>query len=120
MAGAKPREIYSALDLALRVGDLLLSSDGGAADVEATMLSVTRACGLRGVSADVTFTELSIQQQSSIEVPASILVRRVERRQVDYHELIQADRLVQELADGTVTRVEAREKLLRKSPHRVG
>src|SRR3954451_16603181 len=113
MAGAKPREIYSALDLALRVGDLMLSSGGGAADVEATMLSVTRACGLRGVSADVTFTELSIQQQSRIEVPASILVRRVKRRQVDYHELIQADRLVQELVDGTVTRDEAREKLLR-------
>ena len=65
------------------------------------MLAVTRACGLRGVSADVTFTELSIQQQSSIEAPASILVRRVKRRQIDYHELIEADRLVQDLVEGT-------------------
>jgi len=120
MAVAKPREVYSTLDLALRLGDLVLSSGGGAADVEATMLAVTRACGLRGVSADVTFTELSIQQLSSIERPASILVRRVERRQVDYHELIQADRLVQDLVDGTVTREEAREQLLRivSSPRR--
>ena len=65
------------------------------------MLAVTRACGLHGVSADVTFTELSIQQQSSIEVPASILVRRVRRRQAHYHQLILADRLVQDLVNGT-------------------
>jgi uncharacterized membrane protein YjjP (DUF1212 family) len=76
------------------------------------MLAVTRACGLHGVSADVTFTELSIQQQSSIEVPASILVRRVRRRQADYHQLILADRLVQDLVDGTVTRDHARDRLM--------
>jgi uncharacterized membrane protein YjjP (DUF1212 family) len=112
MAMAKPRDVYSTLDLALRLGDLLLSSGGGAADVEATMLAVTRACGVRGVSADVTFTELSLQQQSSIEAPASILVRRVTRRQADYHELILADRLVQDLVDGKVTRDQARSRLL--------
>ena len=112
MAVTNPRDIYSTLDLALRLGDLLLSSGGGAADVEATMLAVTRACGLHGVSADVTFTELSLQQQSSIEAPASILVRRVQRRPADYDELIQADRLVQELTEGTVTRDEARARLM--------
>ncbi len=42
-----------------------------------------------------------MQQQSSIEVPASILVRRVRRRPVDYAELIEVDRLVQDLLDGT-------------------
>jgi uncharacterized membrane protein YjjP (DUF1212 family) len=104
MATAKPRDVYSTLDLALRVGDLLLSSGAGAADVEATMLAVTRACGLRRVSADVSFTKLSLQQQSSIEAPASILVRKVKRRQANYHELILADRLVRNLVDGTVTR----------------
>jgi len=117
----KPQDVYSTLDLALRIGDLLLTSGGGAADVEATMLAVTRACGLRGVSADVTFTELSIQQQSSIDAPASILVRRVKRRQIDYRELIEADRLVQDLVEATVTRDEARDRLMRivsSSPRR--
>src|SRR4029079_17750620 len=113
MAVVEPRDVYSTLDLALRLGDLLLSSGGGASDVEATMLAVTRACALRGVSADVTFTELSIQQQSTIETPASILVRRVERRQIDYDELVQADRLVQDLIGGTVTRDGARDRLMR-------
>jgi len=43
------------------------------ADVAATMLSVTHACGLRGV--DVTFTALSASQQASFDEPALILMR---------------------------------------------
>jgi uncharacterized membrane protein YjjP (DUF1212 family) len=120
MAVSQPREVYGSLDLALRIGDLLLASGGGAADVEATMLAVAHACGLHGVDADVTFTELSLQQRSSIEVPASILVRRVRRRPVDYAELIEVDRLVQDLLDGTTTRNEARERIaaIDSSDHR--
>ena len=39
-------EVYLSLDLALRIGEVLLSSGAGAADVTATMLAVTRACGV--------------------------------------------------------------------------
>ena len=111
MALSQHGDVYGSLDLALRIGDRLLASGGGAADVEATMLAVARACGLHGVHADVTFTELSLQQQSSIEMPASILVRRVKRRPVDYQELILVDRLVQDLLSGTTTRDEARKRI---------
>ena len=107
---SQPRDVYGSLDLALRIGDLMLSSGGGAADVEATMLAVARACGLHGVDADVTFTELRLQQQSRIDVPASILVRRVRRRPVDYDRLIRVDRVVRELLDGTTTPEEARHR----------
>ena len=34
-------EVYESLDLALRIGEVLLSSGAGAADVSATMLAVT-------------------------------------------------------------------------------
>ena len=120
MAVSQPGDVYGSLDLALRIGDLLLASGGGAADVEATMLAVAHACGLPGVDADVTFTELSLQQQSSVEVPASILVRRVRRRPVDYAQLIEVDRLVQALMDGTTTRDEARDRIaaIDSSKHR--
>lgn len=116
----QPRDVYSSLDLALRVGDLLLASGGGAADVEATMLAVAHACGLDGVDADVTFTELSLQQQSSVDVPASIVIRRVRRRPVDYAELIEVDRLVQDLIDGTTTPDAARARIaaIDSSDHR--
>ena len=42
------KDIYKTLDLSLRVGEVLLSSGAGAADVSATMLNVAHACGLRG------------------------------------------------------------------------
>ncbi|KRF37352.1 threonine/serine ThrE exporter family protein [Nocardioides sp. Soil805] len=106
-----PGDVYGSLDLALRVGDLQLASGGGASDVAATMLEVAGACGLDGVDADVTFTELRLQQQSAIDVPASILVRRVRRRPVDYAELIEVDRLVQDLLDGRTSRDAARERI---------
>jgi uncharacterized membrane protein YjjP (DUF1212 family) len=115
-----PRDVYGSLDLALRIGDLVLASGGGAADVEATMLAVARACGLDGLHADVTFTELSLQHQPSTEAPAASLVRRVQRRPVDYEELVMVDRLVRELVEGRVTRDAARHRLaaITSSHHR--
>ena len=53
-------EVYESLDLALRIGEILLSSGAGAADVTATMLAVTQACGVRHVTADVTFVDLTL------------------------------------------------------------
>jgi uncharacterized membrane protein YjjP (DUF1212 family) len=111
MAVSQPPNVYGSLDLALRIGDLLLASGGGASDVEDTMIAVAHACGLPGVDANVTFTELTLQQHSSIEVPASILGRRVRRRPVDYAELIEVDRLVRDLVDGTITREDARKRV---------
>jgi uncharacterized membrane protein YjjP (DUF1212 family) len=43
-------ETYLACDLALRVGEILLASGAGAADVTAIMLVLTRASGVRGVT----------------------------------------------------------------------
>jgi uncharacterized membrane protein YjjP (DUF1212 family) len=73
---SEQRDVYESLDLALRVGEVLLSSGAGAADVTATMLAVTHASGLRNVSADVTFIDLTLHHQPSIDEPAAIQVRR--------------------------------------------
>ena len=77
---AESREVATSLDLALRIGDVLLSSGAGAADVAATMLEVVAACGVEDVSADVTFVELTLRHQPAPGEPAAILVRRVGRR----------------------------------------
>ena len=61
------REVYETLDLALRIGEVLLSSGAGAADVTATMLAVTEACGVRHVAADVTFVDLTLHHQPTID-----------------------------------------------------
>ena len=107
------REVYESLDLALRIGEVLLSSGAGAADVTATMLAVTRACGLRNVSADVTFVDLTLHHQPSIDEPAAIQVRRVTRRQVDYADLTEVDQTVGDLVAGRITRGEARDQVAR-------
>jgi len=61
------REVYETLDLALRIGEVLLSSGAGAADVTATMLAVTEACGVRHVAADGTFVDLTLHHQPTID-----------------------------------------------------
>ncbi|WP_263457643.1 threonine/serine exporter family protein [Nocardioides pantholopis] len=57
------REVNLTLDFCLRVGELLLSSGAGAADVAATMQLVSRHLGLRNADIDVTFTSLSMSHQ---------------------------------------------------------
>lgn len=114
------KDTYKTLDLALRVGEMLLSAGAGAADATATMLSVTHVCGLRGVSADVTFTTVSLNYHPSFEEPAIIQVRHVTHREIDYEDLTLVDHLVRDLVTGAITRDEARDRLnrLTSSGHR--
>ena len=107
------QEVYETLDLALRIGEVLLSSGAGAADVTATMLEVARACGVRHVSADVTFVDLTLRHQPRADEPAALQVRRVNRRPVDYADLIEVDRTVADLVAGAISRGEARDQVAR-------
>jgi uncharacterized membrane protein YjjP (DUF1212 family) len=103
------------MDLALRIGELLLSSGAGAGDVSAAMNNVAWACGLRGYNTDVTFTALTMSQQSSSEEPAMIQIRQVRYREVDYGDLTGVDQILRELVAGTIDRVEAATRLNRIS-----
>ncbi len=107
------RDIYETLDLALRIGEVLLTSGAGAADVAATMLAVTHACGVRHVTADVTFVDLTLRHQPTSDEPAAIQGRRVTRRPVDYASLTEVDETVNSLVAGDVTRSEARDQVAR-------
>jgi uncharacterized membrane protein YjjP (DUF1212 family) len=117
---AETRDVYKTLDLALRIGELLLSSGAGAADVGATMLNVARSCGLRTATADVTFTELAMSHQSRADEPALIQLRQVRYRVIDYEDLTLVDHLVRDLLDEQITREEATTRLARivSSGHR--
>jgi uncharacterized membrane protein YjjP (DUF1212 family)/uncharacterized membrane protein YjjB (DUF3815 family) len=107
------REIAASMNLALRIGELLLSSGAGASDVSAAMNNVAWACGLRGYNADVMFTELTLSQQSSPEEPAIIQIRQVRYRDVDYGDLTEVDHLIRALVDGAIDRAEATTRLNR-------
>ncbi len=114
-------DIYATLDLALRVGEVVLSSGAGAADVCAAMLTVANACGLRGATAAVTFTELEMSYQDSLDNPTVIQVRHVQYRVIDYDHLTLVDHLVHDMLEGTVGREEARQRMNRivSSGHRL-
>jgi uncharacterized membrane protein YjjP (DUF1212 family) len=115
------REIYKTLDLALRIGEVLLSSGAGAADVAATMLSIGRAAGLRTIDVDVTFTAISMSYQASYDEPAMIQVRNVRHRDIDYEDLTNVDLIIRELIRGDIDRDGARSRLAQivSSGHRL-
>jgi uncharacterized membrane protein YjjP (DUF1212 family) len=115
------RDIYKTLDLCLRMGELLLSSGAGAADVTATMLSVSHGLGLRNADVDVTFTALSMSYQVSFEDPALIQVRNVRHRDIDYEDLTEVNFIVTDILTGEIDRDEARDRLARivSSGHRL-
>ncbi len=106
-------EIYRTMDLALRIGELLLSSGAGAADVRAQMDNVAHACGQRRFQVDVTFTELAINHQPAADQPALLQIRQVRRRAIDYEDLTLVDHLVRDLVEGRVDREGATARLAR-------
>ncbi|MGH3356901.1 MAG: threonine/serine ThrE exporter family protein [Nocardioidaceae bacterium] len=96
------REVYQAFDLALRIGEVVLSSGAGAADAAVSMMAVTSAAGLREADISVTFTELSISWQPSPYSPPETHIRNVRFRGLDYSKLTAVDHLVREIVSGAV------------------
>ncbi|MGI9085005.1 MAG: threonine/serine ThrE exporter family protein [Aeromicrobium sp.] len=103
------------LDLALRVGEMLLSNGAGAADVTATMSSIAHHLGLRQSLVDVTFTTLVMSHQVGAEEPVVEMRRQVTHRENDYADLTAVDHLVSELLDDEITRAEAAAHVLQMS-----
>lgn len=109
------REIYKTLDLALKIGEILLSSGAGAADVTATMLGVAGHLGLRNADIDVTFTALRMSFQPGTDELPVTLNRNVTHRDIDYDDLTKAHKVVLDLLSGAIDREEARTRVARIS-----
>jgi uncharacterized membrane protein YjjP (DUF1212 family) len=107
------RELNLTLDLCLRVGELLLASGAGAADVTATMRSLSWHLGVRHADIDVTFTSLSMSFQRSPEELAVLQVRQVKQRDIDYEDLTLVDHLVRDVLHDEIDLHEARATLAR-------
>lgn len=93
------KELNLTLDLCLRIGEVLLASGAGAADVTATMDSVARHLGLRHAEIDLTFTSLSMSYSYDDRSPPLSLIRGVKSRTIDYGGLTQVDQLVHDILD---------------------
>ncbi|HJQ04320.1 MAG TPA: threonine/serine exporter family protein, partial [Nocardioides sp.] len=108
-----PRDLARTLDLCLRVGEVLLSSGAGAADVTATMRVVAQAYGVRNPAVDVTFTQLAMGAQTGPDETPVLQMRGVTQRDIDYEDLTRVDQLVREVAAGKVDVTEARARVAR-------
>ncbi len=107
------RALNLTLDFCLRVGEVLLSSGAGAADVTATMQSLAYHFGVRHPDIDVTFTSLRMSHQTDPEEPTVIQVRQVKQRDIDYDDLTQVDHLVRDVLHDRLELAEARTALAR-------
>jgi uncharacterized membrane protein YjjP (DUF1212 family) len=118
--GNEAVETRRVIDLALRVGEVLLSNGAGAADVSATALAVTTAGGLRGCAVDVSFTTITVAYASRPEAAPQTYTRTVTYRGTDYGLLVDVDQLVRELSSGSISREEAGSRLnvIRSTPSR--
>lgn len=105
------RQLNLSLDFCLRVGEMLLSSGAGAADVTATMRALSWHLGVRHPDIDVTFTALSMSFQPAPDEPTVFQVRHVKQRDIDYQDLTLVDHLVREVIAGRVDLTEARATL---------
>ena len=107
------RETYRILDLALRIGEILLASGAGAADVTATMMGITRHYGLRNADVDVTFTLLRMSYQDDPDEMPVLMTRNVTQRDIDYDDLTRTHYLVEDVLHDRVTVAEARAAVAR-------
>lgn len=105
------RDLNLTLDFCLRVGELLLSSGAGAADVTATMLSLSGKLDARPAEVDVTFTSLTMTHQANPDDWPLIATRSVTRRTIDYQDLTSVDHLVRDVLRGDADLDAARARL---------
>lgn len=107
------RTLHRTLDLCLRLGEVLLSSGAGAADVTATLRAVSRALDVRQSQIDVTFTSLAMSVQLDQDEPPVMQIRQVTHREIDYEDLTRVDHLVRDVVNGRTDLAGARSELAR-------
>lgn len=107
------RALNLTMDFCLRVGELLLASGAGAADVTATVQTLAWHFGVRHPDLDVTFTSLSMSYQVTPEEPPLIQLRHVKQRDLDYEDLTLVDQLVRDVLADEVDLSQARSTLAR-------
>lgn len=111
--------ITEVLDLALRVGEVLLSSGAATADVTSDILAVTSAYGLPRCEVDITFTAISISAHRGLSSPPVNTMRVVNYRAMDYTRLAEVDRVVHSAQTGSLSARQAHRELDRitTAPH---
>jgi uncharacterized membrane protein YjjP (DUF1212 family) len=107
----EPSSAARVIDLALRIGELLLASGEGSEDVEVAMVGITEAYGLLQCETNVTFTVVTLSYQPSLTDTPISLERVVRYRTVDYTSLAGLHRLAIDISQGSMTLEESYRRL---------
>lgn len=107
---AEEARVRTALDLAVRLGELMLRSGAGAPQVEGSVAAVCAAAGLTTVEIDITLQSLLIHAR--VDGPGSVTALRVVRStRHDYARLVAVHELVDAFVSGHIELAEALEQL---------
>lgn len=107
---AEEARVRSALDLAVRLGELMLRSGAGAPQVEGSVAAVCAAAGLNDVEIDITLQSLLIHARVD-EVNWVTALRVVRSTRHDYARLVAVHELVDAFVTGDIELPEALEQL---------
>jgi uncharacterized membrane protein YjjP (DUF1212 family) len=91
---------HSVLDLAMRVGDALLSAGMSANDAVVLMLRIAHTYGLRRVHVDVTYTSIASSYYPTPGGHPQTAIRIVQRDVVDYTRVRRLARLIGRIESG--------------------
>ena len=104
-------DVDQGLNLLIRLGELLLASSAGSADVEVSVIAAASAVGLEDVEVAVTHNEIQVMLGSTTGAAPLTRLRVVRRRTADHTRLVAAHRLVLDLTDGHTSLDEASQRL---------
>jgi uncharacterized membrane protein YjjP (DUF1212 family)/uncharacterized membrane protein YjjB (DUF3815 family) len=116
-AAAEEREARASLDLALRVGELMLRCGAGAPQVESSVTAVAAAAGLDNLEVDITLQSLLVQCTTSSGSQITML-RVVRSATRDFARLVAVHEFVENLVAGSYNREAAAARLreIRRMP----
>ena len=90
----------AALNLAMQVGDCLLSAGMSANDVVVAMLRITDAYGLTRVHVDVTYTSISASCYPARGAAPLTCIRVVQPDDIDYSKVREVGKLTEKIRGG--------------------
>jgi uncharacterized membrane protein YjjP (DUF1212 family) len=99
-------------DLAMRIGEGLLNNGANASEVTATVLRVTSSSGLRNVSVQVTFNEVTISYLSDESATPFTRVRSAGERVQDFARLAAFEDVSHQYLSGELSLDEARHQAM--------
>ncbi len=107
------------LDVALRIGQVLLSCQAGTADVAATVAAVAAAYGLPAAQVDITANSISVSVPRGVPGAPVTAIFLAQARALDYSRLQCAIDLAQRVVDTTPEpeQVQAQLDGLERAPH---